>query len=51
MPMDIHSLDWDEDLLNLFEIPKKCLPKILSSSDDYGVVTKNEYLNGIKITG
>ncbi len=51
MLMNLKTLDWDDELLELFGIPKNCLPRILCSSDDYGVVINNEYLNGIRVTG
>lgn len=36
MLFNIHSLDWDDDLLELFDIPKAILPKVCSSSEVYG---------------
>lgn len=49
--MNLNTLDWDEELLDIFGIPKKSLPKILCSSDNYGLVKNNEYLKGIKVSG
>ncbi|GLS19581.1 glycerol kinase [Labrys miyagiensis] len=34
--MDLETLDWDRDILNLFDIPRACLPEIRSSSEVYG---------------
>ncbi|NCX35541.1 MAG: glycerol kinase [Actinobacteria bacterium] len=34
--MDLESLDWDDDLLKIFEVPRSILPKICSSSEIYG---------------
>ncbi|WP_413988627.1 glycerol kinase GlpK [Labrys okinawensis] len=34
--MDLETLDWDKDILNLFDIPRACLPEIRSSSEVYG---------------
>lgn len=34
--MNLRTLDWDQDLLDLFEIPRAMLPEILSSSEVYG---------------
>lgn len=34
--MDLETLDWDQDILNLFDIPRACLPQIRSSSEVYG---------------
>jgi glycerol kinase len=36
MLMDLRSLDWDEDLLEILQIPRSLLPKITSSSQVYG---------------
>ncbi|HKO80236.1 MAG TPA: glycerol kinase GlpK [Chitinophagaceae bacterium] len=33
---NIHTLQWDEDLLNLFGIPESMLPEVRSSSEIYG---------------
>lgn len=32
---NIHDLDWDEDLLKLFDIPRELLPKVRSCSEIY----------------
>jgi glycerol kinase len=34
--MNLQSLDWDEQILNTFEIPRAMLPRIRSSSEVYG---------------
>jgi glycerol kinase len=34
--MDLETLDWDEDLLKIFEVPRSILPEIRSSSEIYG---------------
>ncbi len=36
MLMDLNSLEWDEELLKVLNIPKNILPKISSSSEVYG---------------
>lgn len=36
MLFDIHSLQWDEEILNFFNIPKQILPKVVNSSQIYG---------------
>ncbi|OHT09386.1 glycerol kinase family protein [Tritrichomonas foetus] len=50
--MDINRLEWDNELLQIFGIPKKCLPKIHSSAEIYGRVTE-EYgpYEGVAISG
>lgn len=35
--MNLATLDWDADILALFDIPRACLPRIRSSSEVYGV--------------
>ncbi len=37
MLMNIDSLEWDDDLLSLFDIPKSSLPKILPCDGDFGI--------------
>ncbi|WP_036293668.1 glycerol kinase GlpK [Methylosinus sp. PW1] len=34
--MNLETLQWDDELLALFDIPRACLPQILSSSEVYG---------------
>lgn len=34
---DINAMEWDDELLTLFDIPRSMMPKVLSSSDNYGV--------------
>jgi glycerol kinase len=36
MLMNIHTLDWDEEILKALEIPRAMLPQIKSSSEIYG---------------
>lgn len=33
---NIHTLDWDEELLSLFSIPREILPEVKDSSDHFG---------------
>ncbi|MBP0583152.1 glycerol kinase GlpK [Labrys sp. LIt4] len=37
--MNLETLDWETDILNLFDIPRACLPQIRSSSEVYGKCT------------
>lgn len=51
MLFNINTLDWDDDILRLMDIPKCMLPKPVSNSEVY-CETKPEYLGGsIKIAG
>lgn len=34
--LNIHTLEWDDELLELFEVPKSMLPQVCSSSELYG---------------
>jgi len=36
MIFNIHTLKWDQELLDIFEIPKTMLPEVKSSSEIYG---------------
>ncbi len=48
--MNIASLQWDEEILDLFHIPRGCLPEIRSSSEVYGEITVRS-LNGVRLAG
>ena len=39
MLFDITKGDWDDELLELFEVPRSMLPEVRSSSEVYGVTT------------
>lgn len=39
MLFNINTLEWDDDILKLFDIPKSMLPKVFESSGDYGYTT------------
>ncbi len=47
--MNLETLDWDEQILQLFNIPRACLPEIRSSSEVYGFGTGA--LLGVPISG
>ena len=36
MLFNIHSLDWDQKILDLLDIPRNMLPKVVPSSEVYG---------------
>jgi glycerol kinase len=48
MLMDLRTLDWDDELLNVFGIPRRMLPAIRSSSDSsfYGVTHRTGPVGG-----
>jgi len=49
--MDIHTGDWDDQLLECFGIPRSMLPEIRPSSMAYGEVQEAGPLEGIPIGG
>lgn len=51
MIYNIHTLDWDQELLDLFDIPKNILPEVKSSSEVYGETTGNVLAAKIPIAG
>ncbi len=38
--MNLHTLDWDDEILKLLDIPRAILPEIKSSSEIYGYVAQ-----------
>lgn len=48
---NIHTLDWDNELLELFTIPSTMLPKVFSCDVQYGTTTLNGMLHKIPIAG
>jgi len=51
MLFNIHSGEWDPELLNLFGIPSSMLPDVRSSSEIYDKVSAVAGLEGIPIAG
>jgi glycerol kinase len=51
MIYNINTLEWDEELLNLFGIPKSMLPEVKSSSEIYGETAGNILAAKIPIAG
>ena len=51
MLFNIHTLKWDEELLNIFDIPASLLPLVVASSNINGEVTDIEEINGVPIAG
>lgn len=47
--MDLETLDWDEEILAAFDVPRACLPQIRSSSEVYGTCTG--VLDGVPVAG
>jgi glycerol kinase len=51
MLFNIHSLEWDTELLDLFDIPASILPEVKSSSEIYGSTNLLVTNNDIPIAG
>lgn len=51
MIYNINTLTWDDELLQLFDIPKSMLPEVKSSSEVYGSTTGNILAAQIPIAG
>ncbi len=48
--MHLQTLQWDKDILKAWDIPKSMLPEIVSSSETFGIIEKENF-SGIPITG
>ena len=48
--MNLETLDWDEELLDAFRIPRAMLPRIASSSEVYGEAAL-ECVKGVPVAG
>lgn len=51
MLYNIHALDWDNELLELINVPKQILPNVISSSEKIGVVQLESWDDKIMISG
>jgi glycerol kinase len=49
--MNIHTLEWDEELLSIFKVPRCMLPTINPSSHIVGVISGMACINGVSIGG
>ncbi|MDG1920705.1 MAG: glycerol kinase GlpK [Flavobacteriaceae bacterium] len=48
---NIHSLDWDQELLDALDIPKALLPKVVSCSEKVGSTAKGLFDSSVPISG
>ncbi len=48
--MNLATLDWDDDLLSVFDVPRSVLPRIVASSEVYGTASVGS-LAGVDIAG
>src|SRR4051812_32371364 len=51
MLFNINTMAWDDELLNLFEVPAAVLPEVRASSEVYGQVKTGSGLDGVAIAG
>ncbi|AZB01169.1 glycerol kinase [Chryseobacterium joostei] len=51
MLLNIHTLEWDNDLLELFNIPRAILPEVKQSSEVYGETATTLFSTKIPIAG
>ena len=49
--MDLETLQWRDDILEAFNVPKSMLPEIKSSSEVYGVASDNSLLREVPVSG
>jgi glycerol kinase len=49
--MNIHTGDWDDELLEILDVPRAILPEIRSSSEVYGEVSSKQFPQGVPISG
>ena len=48
---NIHTLEWDDEMLELFDIPKSMLPEVKSSSEIYGYTHARIFSFDVPIAG
>ena len=51
MLFNIHSLEWDKELLQLFGIPESMMPQVKSSSEIYGYTKTTLFAHEVPIAG
>ena len=49
--LNIHTGDWDDELLSILNVPRSVLPDVRSSSEVYGQTTDEIKLSGVPIAG
>jgi glycerol kinase len=51
MLFNIHTQAWDDELLELFNVPKLMLPEVMDSSDYFGVTEPHYFGYGVPVLG
>jgi glycerol kinase len=49
--MDLETLQWDEEILGIFGVPRSMMPEIRSSSEVYGTISENSLLREVPVAG
>jgi glycerol kinase len=49
--LNIHTGQWDDDLLKLFGIPRSMLPEVLDCAGDFGVTAPEHFGAAVRIAG
>ncbi|MEX1080923.1 MAG: glycerol kinase GlpK [Halofilum sp. (in: g-proteobacteria)] len=51
MLFNIHTQDWDDELLSLFGVPRTLLPEVLDCADDFGMTDPGGFGRALPIRG
>lgn len=51
LAFNIHTGEWDDELLKILNIPKNMLPSVQDSSSAFGVIDSEHFGNGLEICG
>jgi glycerol kinase len=49
--LDLKTLEWDDEILKAFDVPKSILPEVRSSSEVYGTVSDSSLLREVPVAG
>ncbi|WP_374947510.1 glycerol kinase GlpK [Agreia sp.] len=49
--LDLKTLEWDDEILKAFDVPKSMLPEVRSSSEVYGTVHDSSLLREVPVAG
>jgi glycerol kinase len=49
--LNLETLEWDDDILALFNVPRSMLPEVKSSSETYGLVHDSSLLREVPVAG
>lgn len=51
MLFNIHTLDWDDELLEIFNVPRACLPEVKPTAYTFGTTLASHFGTSIPVTG